>query len=77
MALAARFASTIVPETLLRRQYDFVRGTLIVLVWGGLRGGISIAMTLSLPETPFKAPLLAATNAVVIFTVIVQGLTLG
>lgn len=43
-ALAARFASTIIPVTLLRRGYDFVRGTVIVLVWGGLRGGISIAL---------------------------------
>ncbi|MCW1407777.1 sodium:proton antiporter [Rhizobium sp. 1AS11] len=77
VALAARFASTIIPVTLLRRQYDFVRGTVIILVWGGLRGGISIALALSLPETPFKAPLLAATYAVVIFTIVVQGLTLG
>jgi CPA1 family monovalent cation:H+ antiporter len=77
VALAARFASTIIPVTLLRRQYDFVRGTVIILVWGGLRGGISIALALSLPETPFKAALLAATYAVVIFTIVVQGLTLG
>ncbi|ACS60703.1 sodium/hydrogen exchanger (plasmid) [Rhizobium leguminosarum bv. trifolii WSM1325] len=77
VALAARFASTIIPVTLLRRNYDFVRGTVIVLVWGGLRGGISIALALSLPETPFKAALLAATYAVVIFTIVVQGLTLG
>ncbi|MBY5406613.1 cation:proton antiporter [Rhizobium leguminosarum] len=77
VALAARFLSTIIPVTLLRRHYDFVRGTVIVLVWGGLRGGISIALALSLPETPFKAALLAATYAVVIFTIVVQGLTLG
>jgi CPA1 family monovalent cation:H+ antiporter len=77
VALAARFASTIIPVTLLRRRYDFVRGTVIVLVWGGLRGRISIALALSLPETPFKAALLATTYAVVIFTIAVQGLTLG
>jgi hypothetical protein len=53
-ALAVRFASTIVPVTVLRKRYGFVRGTVIVLVWGGLRGGISIALALSLPETPFK-----------------------
>lgn len=63
VALAARFASTIVPVTLLRRRYDFVRGTVIVLVWRGLRGGISIAIALSLPETPFKAALLTATRS--------------
>jgi CPA1 family monovalent cation:H+ antiporter len=77
VALAARFASTFIPVTLLRRWYEFVRGTVVVLVWGGLRGGISIALALSLPETPFKAALLAATYAVVIFTIVVQGLTLG
>ncbi|ACS60642.1 sodium/hydrogen exchanger (plasmid) [Rhizobium leguminosarum bv. trifolii WSM1325] len=77
VALAARFASTIIPVTLLRRHYDFVRGTVIILVWGGLRGGISIALALSLPETPFKAALLAATYAVVIFSIVVQGLTLA
>jgi CPA1 family monovalent cation:H+ antiporter len=77
VALAARFASTIVPVTLPRRHYDFVRGTVIVLVWGGLRGGISIALAVSLPETPLKAALLAATYAVVISTIVVQGLTLG
>lgn len=77
VVLAARFASTIIPVTLLRRRYDFVRGTVAVLVWGGLRGGISIALALSLPETPFKAALLATTYSVVIFTIVVQGLTLG
>jgi monovalent cation:H+ antiporter, CPA1 family len=47
-----------------------------VLTWGGLRGGISIALALSLPEVAEKPPLLAATYAVVVFTIVVQGLSL-
>ena len=48
-----------------------------LLIWSGLRGGISVALALSLPESPFRSPLVTACYAVVIFTMIVQGLTLG
>ena len=48
-----------------------------MLTWGGLRGGISIALALSLPESDVKPGLLAATYAVAIFTILVQGSTLG
>jgi CPA1 family monovalent cation:H+ antiporter len=76
LVLAGRLLATAVPVLILRRWVDFVRGSVVVLTWGGLRGGISIALALSLPETPAKAFLLAATYLVVIFTIIVQGLTL-
>ena len=46
-----------------------------VLVWGGLRGGISVALALSLPDIPEKQTILAITYSVVIFSIIVQGLT--
>ena len=48
-----------------------------VVVWGGLRGGISVALALSVPASPYREPILACTCAVVIFSVLVQGLTFG
>jgi CPA1 family monovalent cation:H+ antiporter len=76
IALGARLAAVAVPVLLLSTNHVFTRGTIPVLTWGGLRGGISIALALSLPEVAEKSVLLAATYAVVIFTVVVQGLTL-
>ena len=53
------------------------RATIPTLVWGGLRGGICIALALSLPEGPAKAVILTVTYVVVLFSVIVQGGTIG
>ena len=64
------------PVLALAFRQDFVRGTIPVLVWGGLRGGISVALALSIPEVAEKSTLLAATYAVVVFTIVVQGLSL-
>jgi len=47
------------------------------LTWAGVRGGISVALALSVPESDAKPAILAATYAVVLFTIIVQGSTLG
>jgi CPA1 family monovalent cation:H+ antiporter len=47
-----------------------------VLTWAGLRGGISIALALTLPASPWRGDLLVAAYAVVVFTIVVQGLTM-
>ncbi len=77
IVLVARFISVAAPVMALSRWADFAPGTIPVLTWGGVRGGISVALALSLPAVDAKPMLLAATYMVVVFTLIVQGLTLG
>lgn len=77
LVLFARFLAVGVPFAILRRFLPFTRGALPVLVWGGLRGGISIALALSLPDGPMKDLILTATYVVVIFSVVIQGATMG
>jgi len=48
-----------------------------ILVWGGLRGGLSVAMALSLPQSMHRDELVLITYIIVIFSIIVQGLTIG
>ncbi len=76
LVLVARLVAVSGPVLLLGLFRKFARGTIPVLTWGGLRGGISVALALSLPEVAEKSPLLAATYSVVLFTLIVQGLSL-
>ena len=76
VVLLARFAAVAGPITLLRLRTEFTAGAIPVLVWGGLRGGISVALALSLPESPHKPVILAATYGVVVFSIVVQGLTI-
>ncbi|MEO0618051.1 MAG: sodium:proton antiporter [Pseudomonadota bacterium] len=76
LTLAGRFIAVSLPITLLSRATTFTDGAIRILTWGGLRGGISVALALSLPNNEYKAPILAATYAVVIFSIVVQGLTM-
>jgi CPA1 family monovalent cation:H+ antiporter len=76
LALAARFISVYLPIKFLSLRQSFPSGSISVLTWGGLRGGVSVALALSLPDSEFKPALLAAAYAVVVFTIIVQGLTI-
>lgn len=77
LVLAARLASVATPVRLMRRSRGFEPGVVSILTWGGLRGGISVALVLSLPEGPIADVLLTVTYIVVVFSVLVQGLTLG
>ncbi len=77
LVLFARLIAVGAPIMVLSRWRAFVRGTIPVLTWGGIRGGISVALALTIPESPARPVILAATYAVVLFTVVVQGLTLG
>ncbi len=75
IALISRYISVSIPILLLSFRQTFSRGAIPVLTWGGLRGGISVALVLSLPAIPEKPLILTATYAVVLFSIIVQGLT--
>ncbi|MEZ5420791.1 MAG: hypothetical protein R2708_26080, partial [Vicinamibacterales bacterium] len=75
LALLARLVSVTVPIAAMSLGGKYRRGIVPVLTWSGLRGGISVAMVLSLPPFPARDYLLAATYAVVVFSILVQGLT--
>ena len=77
VVLLARSIGVGVPVSVLSLFRTFTPGAMPILIWGGLRGGISVALALSLPESPFRDTILAATYAVVVFSIIVQGLTIG
>lgn len=76
IVLLARFVSVSVPVTLLSARQRFVKGTIPILAWGGVRGGISVALALSIPAVVERPVILAATYAVVLFSLVVQGLSL-
>ena len=76
LALAGRAVSIALPAALLRLRDVMAPHALAVLTWGGLRGGISVALALSLPPGAPRAHLLPVCYAVVVFTIIVQGLTM-
>lgn len=76
IVLFARFVSVAIPITILRLRRSFTPHVIKILTWAGLRGGISIALVLSLPAGHERDILLAMTYAVVVFTVVVQGLSI-
>ena len=81
IVLFARFLGVSIPITAMRPFRSFEPKTIQILTWGGLRGGISVALALSLTDLAFpdyvKDTILFTTYCVVVFSIIVQGLTIG
>jgi CPA1 family monovalent cation:H+ antiporter len=77
VVLAARFMAVGIPLGMMRLKRQFSHGAVRVLTWGGLRGGISVALALSLPDGPERHILLTVTYVIVVFSILVQGLTVG
>ncbi|MEL7344367.1 MAG: sodium:proton antiporter, partial [Pseudomonadota bacterium] len=77
LALVARFVAVAVPVSLLKPFREFSSGVIPIMTWGGLKGGISVALALSVPDNEWKPLILTATYVVVIFSIIVQGLSVA
>ena len=79
LVLFGRLISVGIPITLLRTvtKWAYSPHVVKILVWGGLRGGISVALALTLPEGPQRDVFLVLTYMIVIFSIIIQGLTIG
>ena len=77
IVLFSRFLSILIPFKTLLRRNPYSKGSLPVMVWGGIRGGVSIALVMSLPNGEWKDLLLEITYIVVLFSIVVQGLTVG
>jgi CPA1 family monovalent cation:H+ antiporter len=77
MVLLARLAAVSLPAALRVAGLRFGRRDIVILTWGGLRGGISVALALSVPAGDARGLIVATTYGVVVFSVLVQGLTVG
>lgn len=77
LALVGRLAAVVVPILMLKPFRNFAPGVMPIMTWGGLKGGISVALALSLPDSEWKPLILTVTYVIVVFSIIVQGLTIG
>ncbi len=76
IVLAARWIVVFVPKFLLPKIIDFNRKEANLIVWGGLRGGLSIALVMSLPAGESRQILIVATYICVVFSILIQGLSI-
>jgi CPA1 family monovalent cation:H+ antiporter len=77
LALVARLAAVAIPVLVLKPFRSFSPGVIPIMTWGGLKGGISVALALSLPDTEWKPLILTCTYIIVIFSIVLQGLTVA
>jgi len=77
IVLFGRLLSVSLPIMVLRYKNSFPKSTIPILTWGGLRGGISVALALSLPKYMYGEMFVSITYIVVLFSIVVQGLTIG
>ncbi len=77
IVILSRFISLVAPSYIFKLKYEFPKKTFLIMTWGGLRGGISIALALSLASNMERNLIVSVTYIVVLFSIIVQGLTLG
>jgi len=79
--LLARYITVVPGMFVMNRVYKgdamFKKGSGLVLAWGGLRGGISVALALALPATPERDIILPITYVIVLVSILIQGLTIG
>jgi CPA1 family monovalent cation:H+ antiporter len=72
-----RFISVSLPVLVLRKFREFTPAAVKIITWGGIRGVISVALALSIPAGPERSVILPVTYATVVFSIIVQGLTIA
>ncbi len=77
IVLLARWVSVFIPVSLLRYKIKFEKNAVTILTWGGLRGGLSVAMALSLGTNMYRDEFVLITYIIVVFSILVQGLTIG
>ena len=77
VVMAARLISVFLPTLILSFRTSFERHLIPILTWGGLRGGISVALALSLPRGDHRSILVSLTYIIVVFSILVQGMTIG
>jgi CPA1 family monovalent cation:H+ antiporter len=75
ITLLCRYLALLGPIQIFKKKLDFVPRTGLIMTWGGLRGGISIALALSLTSDMNRELIVAITYIIVVFSIIVQGLT--